>query len=179
MFNHQSLDSHREEFSNRRFLSMPISGLLVWLVIGWSGIYLPDNVTVWVLFIGTGSIFYLAMVIARITGETFLRTGSVTNEFDRLFLFSVAQALLIYTLAIPFFLLEYTSLPLTVGILTGTMWIPFSWIIRHWVGIFHGVVRALLVLVLWYCFPENRFTAIPFAIAGIYLVTLWVLSKRN
>ena len=26
------------------------------------------------------------------------------------------------------------------------MWIPFSWIIQHWVGIFHSLTRTILVV---------------------------------
>jgi hypothetical protein len=46
------------------------------------------------------------------------------NFFHRLFLHTVFMAFLVYAIAIPFFLTEPTSLPLSVGI-------------QHWVGIFH------------------------------------------
>lgn len=99
------------------------------------------------------------------------------NEFDMLFLFTVAQAVLVYSIAIPFFLVDYSSLPMTVGILTGLMWLPFSWIIKHWVGIFHAVVRTILVLTLWYLLPEYRFVAIPFVIVLMYIITIVVLKN--
>jgi len=51
---------------------------------------------------------------------------------------------------------------MTVGILTGTMWMAISWIIKHWVGYFHAVGRTTLVLLLWYLLPNYRFVAIPF-----------------
>jgi hypothetical protein len=56
------------------------------------------------------------------------------------------MALLVYAIAIPFFLIERTSLPLTVGILTGLMWLPFSGMIQHWVGLFHGIARTGLIV---------------------------------
>ncbi len=74
---------------------------------------------------------------------------------------------------------DYSSLPLTVGILTGLMWLPFSWIINHWVGIFHTLTRTILVLSLWYLLPEYRFSAIPFGIVLIYLVTILILKNRK
>jgi len=101
------------------------------------------------------------------------------NEFDILFLFTVAQAILVYAIAIPFFLVDYTSLPMTVGILTGLMWIPFSWIIKHWIGIFHAITRTILVLSLWYLLPEYRFIAIPFAIVLVYIITIIALNARK
>ena len=150
----------------------------MWLIIGIAGLFLSPTVTVWVLFIATGSIVYLGMFISKFTGEDFLDKEKPKNVFDKLFLYTVAQAAMVYSIAIPFFLVDYTSLPLTVGILTGLMWIPFSWIINHWAGIFHAVTRTVSVLALWYVFPDDRFTTIPFAIVLIYIVTIIILKKR-
>lgn len=174
-----SLEQQRIEFTNREFLATPLSGLIAWLMVGISGLFFPDRVTVWVLFIATGSIVYLALFISKFTGENFLDKTKPKNVFDGLFLFTVAQAVLIYAIAIPFFLTDYTSLPLTVGVLTGTMWLPFSWIIKHWVGIFHAVSRTLLIVLAWYIFPDQRFVVIPFTIVLIYIITIFILIKRN
>jgi hypothetical protein len=179
MKNERTLEEQRREFAASNFLATPLSGLIVWLIIGTSGLVLPIRTTVWVLFIGTGSIVYLGLFISKFTGENFLDQDKPQNEFDRLFLFTVAQAVLVYSIAIPFFIIDYTSLPLTVGILTGLMWLPFSWIIEHWVGIFHALVRTIVILVLWYIFPAHRFVLIPFSIVLIYIVTILILLKRR
>ncbi len=175
----RTLEEERQEFANGKFLATPLAGIIAWVVIGISGIFFSDLVTVWVLFIATGSIVYLGLFISKFTGEDFLDKSKPKNEFDKLFLFTVAQAALVYAIAIPFFLIDYTSLPMTVGILTGTMWLPFSWIIKHWVGIFHAISRTISVLALWYLLPELRFVAIPFAIVAVYLVTLLILNKKK
>ena len=175
----KSLEEQRIEFSKGKFLATPLSGLIIWLIIGIAGMFLPVQYTIWVLFIGTGSIVYLAMFISKFTGEDFLDKEKPKNEFDGLFLYTVGQAVLAYAIAIPFFLIDYSSLPMTVGILTGTMWLPFSWIIKHWVGIFHSITRSVLILILWYALPEHRFTAIPFAIVLVYLLTMLILKNRN
>ncbi|MEM9648133.1 MAG: hypothetical protein AAF969_06605 [Bacteroidota bacterium] len=172
------LEEQRILFSKQKFQATPLAGLLIWALVGIAGLVLPVRTTVWVLFIGTGSIVYLAMFISRFTGEHFLAKNKLKNEFDALFFYTVGQAVLVYAIAIPFFLVDYTSLPLTVGILLGGMWIPFSWIIKHWVGLFHAITRTLVVLVLWYAFPELRFVVIPFAIVLVYLATLIILAKR-
>tara|TARA_R110002111_G_scaffold258991_1_gene328575 strand:+ start:1122 stop:1667 length:546 start_codon:yes stop_codon:yes gene_type:complete len=174
-----TLEEQRNEFAQRKFLATPISGLIAWFLVGLSGLIFPDRITVWVLFIAIGSIVYLALFISKFTGEHFLDKTKPKNEFDQLFLLTVLQAVLIYAIAIPFFMTDYTSLPLTVGILTGTMWMPFTWIIKHWVGAFHAVLRTVVVLSLWYIFPEHRFVAIPFAIVVVYLITLFILYKRR
>ena len=177
--NNTPLDIQRQQFSNNKFLATPLAGLIVWTLIGLSGLFFSHLISVWVIFIGTGSIVYLAMFLSRFTGENFLDKDKPKNEFDTLFLYTVGQAVLAYAIAIPFFLTDYTSLPFTVGILTGTMWLPFSWIVRHWVGLFHALTRTVLLVVLWYLLPDHRFTVIPFSVVGIYLITLWILSKRE
>ena len=173
-----TLEQQREEFSKGKFLATPLSGLIVWLAIGICGLLLPAQDMVWVLFIGTGSIVYLALLVSKFTGEDFLDKSKPKNEFDKLFMFTVFQAVLVYAIAIPFFLVDYTSLPLTVGVLTGTMWFPFSWIVKHWIGVFHALLRTVLIVVLWYVFPDQRFVIIPFSIVVIYIITLVVLNNR-
>lgn len=177
--NNRTLDQQRIEFINRKFLATPLAGLIIWTFIGFIGIFFSDIIAVWSIFIGTGSIVYIGLFLSKFTGENFLDKSKPKNEFDSLFLFTVVQAILVYSIAIPFFLVDYTSLPMTVGILTGLMWLPFSWIIKHWVGIFHTLIRIITVLTLWYLLPEYRFTAIPLAIVLIYIITLLILKNRN
>src|SRR5439155_14648397 len=65
-------------------------------------------------------------MLSRFTGENFLDKNKPKNVFDSLFFHCIAMALLVYAIAIPFFRVDYTSLPLTVGILAGLMWVPLS-----------------------------------------------------
>ena len=149
----RSLDVQREEFKRARLIAMPIAGLIVWLIIGILGMFLPTGKAALALFIGTGSIAYLGMFISRFTGEHFLDRSRPTNTFDALFFVVLATALQAYAIAIPFFLVMPSSLPLTVGVLSGMMWLPMSWILQHWIGIVHGGLRTVLVVVAWYMFP--------------------------
>ncbi len=175
----RTLEQQRIEFANSKFLATPLAGLIVWALIGLAGIFFSDFVVVWTIFIGTGSIAYIGMFLSKFTGENFLDKTKPKNEFDKLFLYTAAQAMFVYSIAIPFFLIDYSSLPMTVGILTGLMWIPLSWTIKHWVGIFHAVTRTASILALWYLLPDNRFIAIPFVIVLIYVLTLFILKKRK
>lgn len=83
-----------------------------------------------------------------------------------------------WAIAIPFAQADYTSLPLTVGVLSGLMWLPLGWIMQHWVGLAHGVARTVLLLAAWYRFPTQRFAALPFVIVGLYLLAIVVLELR-
>jgi hypothetical protein len=174
-----TLEEQRAEFARSPMLAMPIAGVIAWTAIGIAGALLPISLAAWALFIGTGMIFYLGLGVAHLTGEDLLGKTRKNNTFDRLFLLTVLMACLVYAIAIPFFLIEPTSLPLTVGILTGLMWIPLSGMIQHWVGIFHGVTRTVAIMTVWYLFPRHRFVVIPAVIVILYLVTIYVLARRN
>jgi len=173
-----TLDEQRAEFARSRFLAMPIAGTIAWSVVGVCGAFLPVGLAAWVLFIGTGSIFGMALLIARLLGEDLLGKTRPGNAFDALFMHTMVMSWLVFAIAIPFFQVKMTSLPLTVGILLGLMWVPFSWTIQHWVGLFHAFTRTALVLAAWYLFPGDRFVAVPAVIVVIYLMTIFVLLRR-
>jgi hypothetical protein len=173
----RSLEVQRREFASRRFLAMPLAGTIAWLVVAVGGVLAPRSAWL-VLFIATGSIAYLGIGLSKLTGEDFLDKTRPKNAFDSLFFHTVAMSLLVYGIAIPFFMIEPTSLPLSVGILSGLMWLPISWFLQHWVGIFHGATRTVLILAAHYLFPQHRFVVIPLVIVAIYAVTIAVLEQR-
>jgi hypothetical protein len=175
---HQSLEDQRREFAARRLTGMPLAGIVAWSVVGVGGATLGLTGAAWTLFVATGSIAYIGLFMSRFTGERLYDRGRPKNVFDALFFHGVAQALLVFSIAIPFFMIDPTSLPLSVGILTGLMWLPLSWIIEHWIGIFHATSRTAGVVAAWYFFPEARFVAVPLVIVAIYLVTVVVLEVR-
>jgi hypothetical protein len=148
----RSLDEQHAAFIRHKFLAMPIAGTIAWAGIGIAGAVLPLEPAAWAVFIGTGMIFSLGIVVAKFTGEDLLGRESRGNYFDTLFFHTVAMALLVYGIAIPFFLVEPISLPMAVGILSGLMWVPLSALINHWVGLFHGS-RAPCS----WCSPTSRF----------------------
>lgn len=122
--------------------------------------------------------FCLGAFISKFTGENFFDESKPKNTFDSLFFSTVVMAVLVFAIAMPFANADYTSVPMSVGILAGLMWVPLSWSIQHWVGIFHGVSRTVLIVAAWYSFPDQRFVVIPAIIVVIYLITIVVLESR-
>ena len=173
----KTLDEQHQTFLKNRMIAMPIAGTIAWAAIGVAGAVLPARLATWAIFIGTSMIFYLGLIIARFTGEDLLGKKA-PNFFDRVFFHGVVMAVMVYAIAIPFFMIEPTSLPLSVGILTGLMWVPLSALLQHWVGLFHAFTRTVLIVVAWYAFPAQRFVAIPAIIVAVYLVTIYVLERR-
>jgi hypothetical protein len=176
--NIQSLDEQLAEFRRSRFLAMPIAGAICWLLAAGAGFLLPDRWHVLSLFVAVGMIFYVGLLIAKLTGEDLLGRQKNTPFFDRLFFSTVAMSVLVFAIAIPFVLQNPTSLPLSLGVLTGLMWLPMSPLLGHWIGAAHAIVRTGLVLAVWLIVPEHRFTAVPLAVVGVYAVTIVVLWRR-
>ena len=157
---------------------MPLAGAVAWTIVGVAGVFLPPILKAWALFGAIGSIAGLGIFFSRVTGENFLDKRRPKNVFDGLFFRSVGEAWLVFAIAIPFFRADYTSLPLSVGVLSGLMWLPFSWMIGHWIGTFHTLARTSLVTAIWYWFPHFRYVAVPAVIVSVYVVTIIVLEAR-
>src|SRR5258707_156198 len=81
----RSLDEQRAEYARRRGLAMPLAGSIVWTLIGIAGAFLAPILAVWSLFIGTGFIAYLGMMLSRFPGENFLKKNKRKNAFASLF----------------------------------------------------------------------------------------------
>ncbi len=172
------LEEQQRDFSARRLISMPIAGMIAWTIVGLGGYFLPVRQAAIVLFVATGMIVYLAMFISRFTDEKFPDRSRPMNRFDALFLHILGMSLLAYAIAIPFFLVDRTSLPLTVGILTGLTWVPISWMLRHWIGIAHALTRTGAALAAWYLWPGHRYIVIPAIIVVLYAVVIFILMNR-
>lgn len=177
--NIKSLDTQLQEFQQRRFMAMPLAGALVWALLILTGWLLPPGAAVMAIYIGTGSIVYIAMGMAKLTGENFkFEKGANRNFFDTLFLATVGMSFMVYAIAIPFFLTDYRSLPFTVAILTGLMWLPISVMMQNWIGVVHAVGRTLLCTAAWFLFPELSFVLQPLIVVGMYGVSLMALQNR-
>jgi len=174
-----TLDQAREEFACNRFLAMPLAGTVAWLVVAAGGVMaLTDGQRVLLTYVATGCIAYLGMALSYLTGERFMDKGNRDNPFNKLFLATVSMSMLVFAIAIPFAQVDPTSLPLSLAVLTGLMWLPLSWIIRHWVGVAHAIARSVLALAAWYAFPEQRFVVVPLVVVALYAVTIMVLELR-
>lgn len=131
------------------------------------------------VFVGTGSIVYLALFVARLTGERLkFQSNKQRNFFDTLFLSTVAMCFLVYAIALPFFVQNYKALPFAVAVLTGLMWLPMSVMIQHWIGVFHAVVRTALCTLAWVLYPEHSFVLQALIVVFVYAITIVVLEMR-
>lgn len=173
-----SLEEQREDFKNNRFIAMPLAGTIVWALLGISAPFVSELTITWMLYIGTGAIFYLGAGLSYLTGERFFAKSVAKNSFDRLFFVGMIMSLMVFAIALPVAAIDHTTVPLSIGILAGLMWMPLSWAIEHWVGYFHTIARTFGIVVAWYLFPEARVEAISAVIVAVYIVSLITLERR-
>ncbi len=173
-----SLEQQREDFKKNRFIAMPLAGTLVWALLGMSAPFVSELTITWMLYIGTGAIFYLGAGLSYLTGERFFAKKAAKNSFDRLFFVGMIMSLLVFAIALPVAAIDHTTVPLSIGILAGLMWMPLSWAIEHWIGYFHTLTRTFGIVAAWYLFPEARVEAISAVIVAVYIVSLITLERR-
>ncbi len=173
-----SLEQQREQFKQNRFIAMPLAGTIVWALLGICAPFVSELTITWMLYIGTGAIFYLGAGLSYLTGERFFTKKVTRNSFDRLFFVGLGMSLMVFAIALPVAAIDHTTVPLSIGILAGLMWMPLSWAIEHWVGYFHTLTRTFGIVAAWYLFPEARVEAISAVIVAVYIVSLITLEHR-
>jgi len=174
----KSLEQYRQEFKQKKLITTPLAGMIVWAILGTMSLFIPAQKMVLPFYIGTGSIFYLALFISKFTGEKLIAKKGEMNPFDSLFLYTVVMSLMCFAIVVPFIQENHLALPMAIGIISGLMWLPISWTLEHKVGIYHTVSRTLSLVLVWYIAPEQSFVLVPFIIVIIYLFSIYALYKR-
>jgi hypothetical protein len=163
------------EQETNRSLSMSRAGAFVWLVIAVCGYLLPENRATVAMLFGTGLIFLLALLVAKLGGENL--TGRL-NPLSRLMGLSVLMVNLLWAVHLPLLVGAPRFFPLSLGVGLGIHWIVYSWIIQHPIGLIHAIWRTGLVVSAWVAFPEDGLLAVPVVIVIVYVISLVLMNRR-
>ncbi|WP_031567261.1 DUF7010 family protein [Rheinheimera texasensis] len=179
MQNHKTLDQQLIEFRSKRYLAMPLSGAIIWALIGGLSFVLTPYQQVMATFIGTGSIIYLAMAISRLTGENIsFQKNTERNWFDTVFLAAVGMSFLVFAISIPLFMENYQALPFALAVQTGLMWLVFGVLAKAPVAYLHTMVRTVACVAAYLALPEHSFWLQPLIVVLCYGFTIPVLELR-
>lgn len=179
MQNHKTLDQQLIEFRRKRYLAMPLSGAIIWALIGGVSFVLTPYQQVMTTFIGTGSIIYLAMAISRLTGENIsFQKNTERNWFDTVFLAAVGMSFLVFAISIPLFLENYQALPFALAVQTGLMWLVFGVLAKAPVAYVHTIVRTVACVAAYLAMPQHSFWLQPLIVVLCYGFTIPVLEMR-
>ena len=172
-----TLEEYRKDFeaSANRSVSLPIAGAIVWLAIALLSTQLSERTGILILLFASGTIFPIALVIARIRGEALV---SSQNPLAKLMGYCVLMVNLLWAIHIPLFIYAPEFVPLSIGIGLGLHWIVYSWIVQHTVGITHSILRTILVVGVWFVFPDQRLLAIGMVIVFVYSISIFQMLTR-
>jgi hypothetical protein len=157
-------------------MSMPLAGALLWCAIAILGVVLPPRTAMFTLLSGTGAIFPLALIFAKIRNEELL---SNKNEFAGLMRAGVFMVNLLWAVHIPLLFRVPSLVPLSMGIGLGLHWVVYSWVIQHPLGYVHVTLRTVGVFFAWLCFPTHSITACASVVVATYGVALWQMATRH
>ena len=179
MQNNKTLDKQLIEFRSKRYLAMPLSGAIIWALIGVLSFVLTPYQQVMATFIGTGSIIYLAMAISRLTGENIsFQKNTERNWFDTIFLAAVGMSFLVFAISIPLFMENYQALPFALAVQTGLMWLVFGVVAKAPVAYVHTMVRTVACVAAYLTMPQHSFWLQPLIVVICYGFTIPVLEMR-
>jgi len=149
---------------------IPLAGTVFWAVIGLLGYFLPFPTWLFITFIGTGSIFPLALLFAKLFGNNFMKeSNAVSGAIVPAFI----SMLLLWPLVLGAMQVapELAILILAIGM--SAHWPVIGWTYgRTALYSAHSIVRAIVCLGLWTYMPDDRMTLLPLAVAAIYLLTV-------
>lgn len=157
-------------------LALPLAGATVWAAAGIVSLFVSPRIATFALILGTGVIFPVGLLFARILGERLLNN---TNPLAKLMALCVLMVNLLWAVHLTLLYTAPTLIPLTLGIGLGLHWIVFSWIIQHPVGIIHAIARTLLATVAWWAFPAHQVGAVCAVVVLTYLYTVITLGGRR
>lgn len=174
----KTLEEYRQEFerSTNRSMSLPIAGMIVWLGISVASILLPERSALLILLFGSGTIFPIGLMIAKLRREDLM---SNQNPLAKLMGLCVLMVNLLWLVHIPLVMYAPQFVPLSVGIGLGLHWIVYGWIIRHPLGLIHAVGRSVLIVLVWFLFPEQRILMVSAVVVLMYLFTLYQMQTRQ
>lgn len=175
----KTLDQQLQEFRAQRGLAMPLSGMLVWALIGLLSFVLTPYQQVMAVFIGTGSIVYIALAVSRLTGENMrFKKKAERNFFETIFLSAVGMSCLVYVITIPFFLENYLALPFAVAVQSGLMWLVYGVVVGAPVAIVHTIVRTVTCIAAYLLAPQESFWLQPLIVVVCYAFSIPLLERR-
>lgn len=159
-----------------RSVALPIAGAIIWTIAGIAALVLPVRAAALVLLFGSGAMFPLGLLLARLLGEKLLDN---TNPLAKLMGLAVLMVNLLWALHVILPTRDIALFPLSLGIGLGLHWVVFSWIIAHPLGTIHALMRTGLATALWWLFPEQPQAAVAAGVVVAYLYSIVALANRK
>ena len=149
---------------------IPLAGVVYWGVLAWLGTV--TDVRTWCLaaFVGSGTIFPMALLFAALFRNPFMKDKTAASD---VLLPAFISMLLFWPMIVGAMGTAPQLVPLILAIGMSLHWPVIGWSYGR-TGLYsaHAIVRAIACVLIWLWMPEARFTLLPLAVAGVYIVTI-------
>ena len=149
---------------------IPLAGALWWLVLAALGTRLDLYNWSLLAFVASGLIFPLALLLARLFRNDFMKVRTVTTDA---LIPAFISMLLFWAIAFGAFYEAQHLVPLVLAVGMSIHWPVIGWTYAR-TALFsaHAVVRAVASLAVWTLFPDDRTVYVPLVVSAIYFVTV-------
>ncbi len=152
---------------------VPLAGAMYWGLLAVLGSRVSEANWTFIAEIMSGAIFPVAVGLAAIFRNPFMK---VKVPDQGVVFMAMIGMLLFWPMAVGAMWNYNTLTPLIIAIGMSGHWPVFGWTYgRPAPFIAHAIVRAVVCFGIWQYMPDERFTLLPAAVAGIYLVTIVIL----
>jgi hypothetical protein len=150
--------------------TFPLAGALWWAGAAALGYYFPLEQWTLYIFMGSGLIFPLAMLLSRLFNVNFMGEKSAV---DTVMGAALVGMLLFWPMAFAAYGRAPEMAPLIVAIGMSLHWPVVGWSYgRTALYAAHAIVRAIAVLAIWTFYPEQITTWLPASVAVVYAITV-------
>jgi hypothetical protein len=156
---------------------MFIAGIIFWLMMGVGGLFVPQQIMVWVYLFGIGLVLPLGILVSKVVHVNFLATHNPLSTIGGL----VGGIQICFAPII--ILIAYQQpdwIPFVVGVLTGAHFLPYAAIYQSKGYIFQTVATVLAASVIGFGWMDQAYLLIPFSLIIVYSITLvWLMKEAK
>ena len=156
---------------------MFIAGVIFWLVMGVGGLFVPQQIMVWVYLFGIGLVLPLGILVSKVVHVNFLASHNPLSAIGGL----VGGIQIFFAPLI--ILIAYQQpdwIPFVVGVLTGAHFLPYVAIYRSKVYLFQTVATVLTASLIGFGWMDQAYLFIPFSLVFVYSITLvWLMKEAK
>jgi hypothetical protein len=172
-----TLDELRDDLIRGARNGYPVflAGALYWLVMGALGLFIGGQTLALCYLFGVGGIFPLGLLLGKLLKADMISRnplGALSGIIGGIQAFFLPMWIVIY-------IEHYELIPFAIGLLAGSHFLPYVWIYRSRTYLFLTLAMAAASFFLGYIFDGLAFTALPWALAVIYLATAAGLAAES
>ncbi|MEL6370378.1 MAG: hypothetical protein AAFR03_06640 [Pseudomonadota bacterium] len=149
---------------------IPLAGAIYWAVLGVAGHVLDLATWANLAFFGSGAIFPLALVLAAIFRNNFMKDKTSVGS---VLLPAFISMLLFWAFIVAAAQEAPTLIPLILAVGMSIHWPVIGWSYGR-TSLFsaHAIARAIIPTAIWLLYPDERLTWLPLSVSAIYLATV-------